>query len=121
MLSGTTLTQPGATLRFGHEVVVMPTVCALNLNGFGTKYEDLEQLEQQGWYSYRIFPMASNIQMVFYNHAGKDTLVKVLLNEREATMPQLTAVYGDVYYKWSDVRSYIRTLIDSYEKQIEHE
>lgn len=110
-----------ANLRFGHEVVVMPTVCALNLNGFGTKYEDLEQLEQQGWYSYRIFPMASNIQMVFYNHAGKDTLVKVLLNEREATMPQLTAVYGDVYYKWSDVRSYIRTLIDSYEKQIEHE
>ena len=95
-----------ASLRFGHEVVVMPTVCMLNLNGYGTRYDDLEQLEQNGWYSYRIFPMASNIQIVFYRKPGADILVKVLLNEREATMPQLTPVCGSVYYKWSDLRKY---------------
>ena len=95
-----------ASLRFGHEVVVMPTVCMLNLNGYGARYDNLEQLEQNEWYSYRIFPMASNIQIVFYRKPGADILVKVLLNEREATMPQLTPVYGSVYYKWSDLRKY---------------
>lgn len=95
-----------ASLRFGHEVVVMPTVCMLNLNGYGTRYDNLEQLEQNEWYSYRIFPMASNIQIVFYRKPGADILVKVLLNEREATMPQLTPVCGSVYYKWSDLRKY---------------
>jgi len=95
-----------ASLRFGHEVVVMPTVCMLNLNGYGARYDNLEQLEQNEWYSYRIFPMASNIQIVFYRKPDADILVKVLLNEREATLPQLTPACGSVYYKWSDLRQY---------------
>ena len=78
----------------------------LNLNGYGTRYDNLEQLEQNEWYSYRIFPMASNIQIVFYRKPGADILVKVLLNEREATMPPLTPACGSVYYKWSDLRQY---------------
>lgn len=103
-----------ASLRFGHEVVVMPTVCALNLNGYGTRYDSLEQLEQNGWYSYRIFPMGSNIQMIFYNKPGADILVKALLNEREATMPHLTPAYAGVYYKWNDVRNYLVEKIKEY-------
>lgn len=95
-----------ASLRFGHEVVVMPTVCFLNLNGYGKTYDNLEQLEPNGWYSYRIFPMASNIQMVFYRKPGSPVLVRVLLNEREATMPQLKPAYGSTFYKWDDVRAY---------------
>lgn len=106
IVNDTSKTPVTVYLRFGHEVVVMPTVCMLNLNGYGTRYDDLEQLEQKEWYSYRIFPMGSNIQIVFYRKEGADILVKVLLNEREATMPQLTPVYGNVYYKWSDLRNY---------------
>ena len=108
-----------ASLRFGHEVVVMPTVCFLNLNGYGEQFADLEDLAANGWHDNRIFPMASNIQMVFYKagisgdtgktgnpgEAAKPILVKVLLNEEEAMMPQLTPVTG-CYYKWQDVKDY---------------
>lgn len=114
-----------ASLRFGHEVVVMPTVCFLNLNGYGEQFADLESLAANGWHDNRIFPMASNIQMVFYKagisgntgisgdtgktgnpgETAKPILVKVLLNEEEAAMPQLTPVTG-CYYKWQDVKDY---------------
>ena len=99
-----------ASLRFGHEVVVMPTVCFLNLNGYGEQFADLEDLAANGWHDNRIFPMASNIQMVFYKtgnpgDSAKPILVKVLLNEEEALMPQLTPVTG-CYYKWQDVKDY---------------
>ena len=117
----TSLQPVTASLRFGHDVVVMPMVCALNLDGYGTCYDDLEQLEQKGWYSYRIFPMGSNIQMVFYRPTSQkgDVLVKALLNEHEATMPQLTPAYGKVYYKWSDVRDYIVGKIKEYDAAYE--
>ena len=95
-----------ASLRFGHEVVVMPTVCFLNLNGYGEQYADLEDLAANGWHDNRIFPMGSNIQMVFYSgEPDKPILVKILLNEEETVMPQLTPVEG-CYYKWQDVKDY---------------
>lgn len=104
-----------SSLRFGHEVVVMPTACFMNLNGYGAQYRDLNDLEKNKWFSYRIFPMGSNIQMVFYKSKKKhtqsqvegsaDTLVKFLLNEEEATVPDLTAING-CYYKWEDVKKF---------------
>lgn len=96
-----------ANLRFGHEVVVMPVVCFLNLNGYGTQYTDLEDVEKNKWYSYRIFPMGSNIQLVFYSKkkGSGDILVQILLNEEEATIPDLKPAQG-CYYKWQDLRQY---------------
>ena len=101
---------PSAHMRFGHEVVVMPTACFMNLNGAGTIYKNLDDLEKNKWYDYKIFPMASNIQIVFYrpttpNAKEEDVLVKFLLNEEEANVPDLKAVSGP-YYKWTDVKEY---------------
>ena len=106
-LLGESVKRPlAASLRFGHEVVVMPTVCFLNLNGYGEQYADLEDLAANGWHDNRIFPMGSNIQMVFYSgELDKPILVKILLNEEETVMPQLTPVEG-CYYKWQDVKDY---------------
>ncbi|MBQ0074196.1 MAG: histidine-type phosphatase [Prevotella sp.] len=96
-----------ANLRFGHEVVVMPTVCFLNLNGYGKQYDSLDEVEANEWYDYRIFPMGSNIQFIFYKgkKASDDTLVQILLNEDEATIPDLQPVTG-CFYKWQDIRKY---------------
>ena len=101
------LSVPSAHMRFGHDVVVMPAACFMNLNGAGTAY-DLDDLEKNRWYNYKIFPMASNIQIVFYRPTtpnAKDVLVKFLLNEEEANVPDLKAVKGP-YYKWTDVKAY---------------
>lgn len=120
-----------STLRFGHEVVVMPTVCFMNLNGYGKQYYNLGDLMKNKWYSYRIFPMGSNIQMVFYktkkgagsnkanatsNKANdSDILVKFLLNEEEATVPDLKAING-CYYNWQDVKNYWTNKLSKYNK-----
>jgi hypothetical protein len=109
------LPHPGATLRYGHEVNVMPLVCLLNLNGYGETIDNLEDLDDRGWYNYNIYPMGCNVQFVFYKPDGgslrdADILVKVLLNEDEATLPVKTDCAP--YYHWKDVRAYYLDKLD---------
>ena len=101
-----TITQTQATLRFGHEVCVLPLACLLELDSCGIAVNDLDQLDQY-WRNYRIFPMACNIQLVFYrpiNGKKGDILVKALLNERECALPVKTKQFP--YYRWKDLRQY---------------
>ena len=110
-----TVTQTQATLRFGHEVCVMPLACLLELDNCGMAVENLDELDTY-WRNYRIFPMACNIQLVFYRpKKGKegDILVKALLNEREAYMPVSTDQWP--YYKWKDLREYYLNKIAAFE------
>lgn len=106
------LPHPGATLRFAHECDVLPLVCLLNINGYGNPRSSLDNLDDEGWDVYNVFPMACNVQLVFYRDAKqpkKDLLVKVLLNENEATLP--IKAYKGPYYRWTDVRAYMERLL----------
>ena len=110
------LKHPGATLRFGHDTVLLPLVCLMGLNGYDKSIRDLNYLEKRGWVDYRVFPMAANVQIVFYRKSPSDSdvLLKVLLNENEATLP----LPGNQapYYRWSDFKEYYTKLLDSYEE-----
>ena len=114
------LSQPNTKveLRFGHETVLLPLICLLDINGYGFTTNDLEQLEPNGWINYRIFPMSCNLQLVFYRRSPKDraddVLFKVLLNENEATLPLPTNQAP--YYRWGDFRRYYIDKLDRYEK-----
>ena len=114
------LPQPNSKveLRFGHETVLLPLICLLDINGYGFTTNDLEQLEPNGWINYRIFPMSCNLQLVFYRRSPKDraddVLFKVLLNENEATLPLPTN--QATYYRWGDFRRYYLDKLDRYEK-----
>ena len=94
-----------ANLRFGHDGMVAPMTALMDLNGLNEEINDLDDLAAK-WRDYSIIPMACNIQLIFYRPDNStnadDVLVKVLLNETEATLP-LTSVTGP-YYKWTDVR-----------------
>ncbi|MCD8306040.1 MAG: histidine phosphatase family protein [Prevotella sp.] len=107
------LPHPGATLRFGHDTIVLPLACLLNLNGYGRLMHPLEAVEN-GWCNYRILPMGCNIQLVFYraNADDSDVWLKVLLNEEEAELP-IEPVEGP-YYRWVDFKSYYLGLLDSF-------
>lgn len=110
-----TVTQKQATLRFGHEVCVMPLACLLELGSCGAQVEDLDTLDRV-WRNYNIFPMACNVQLAFYRpKKGKsgDVLVKALLNEREMSLPIATDQYP--YYNWKDLRQYYLDKIARYE------
>lgn len=105
----------GATLRFGHDTVVLPLSCLMELGNSGVQITDLDNLDNE-WVNYRIFMMASNIQLVFYHpkKGNGDILVKALLNEREVTLP----IKSDMapYYKWTDLRTYYLNKIDKWGK-----
>ena len=118
-----TVTQTQATLRFGHEVCVMPLACLLELGNCGIAVDNLDELDKY-WRNYRIYPMASNIQLIFYKPKkslnskpsslnSPDILVKALLNEREVTLPIPTDQYP--YYNWAKLRHYYLDKLDAFD------
>ena len=95
----------GATqlrLRFGHDSGVMPLLTLLDVNGFGRSTSSLEEAVSI-FPDYNV-PMGCSIQFIFYRKPGKETLLKVLLNEREASLP-LTPV-ADTFYSWEDFKAH---------------
>lgn len=107
--------RPGATLRFGHETMVLPLTCLMEINNSGKQIKNLDDLEKEGWINARIFPMGANIQLIFYRSAAKpsEILVKALLNEEEATLP-LPKTGTPYYYKWSDFKAYYLKKLEGY-------
>ena len=119
-----TVTMTQATLRFGHEVCVMPLACLLELDNCGMAVDNLDELDKY-WRNYRIFPMGCNIQLIFYRplpikskEKGKGlpkpgpVLVKALLNEREAYLPIETNQWP--YYNWQQLREYYLKKIEDF-------
>lgn len=104
-----TRVNPGANLRFGHEVVVLPMAALMEIDSIGVAHDDLATLHRH-WRNYEVFPMASNIQMIFYRPdrqgpvRADEVLVKVLLNEREVTLP--ATPMGGPYYRWTELRKH---------------
>ena len=109
------LDQPGAQFRFGHETVLLPLICLIGVNGFDLETDNLDELEEKGWWCSSVFPMGCNLQFVFYRSDPKDqdVLFKVLLNEVEGTLP-LQPVSGP-YYRWSDFREYCLNKLSKYQ------
>lgn len=102
------------TLRFGHESCLLPLVCLLELGNCGYQTTDLSKLDAT-WRNYNIFPMASNVQFVFFHKkASDDILVKVLLNEHEMELPIECELAP--YYHWKDVEAYYRNKLKAYKK-----
>lgn len=101
----------GATLRFGHEVCVLPLASLLELDECGYSTTQADEVAAH-WRNYRIFPMASNVQFVFFrSKKSPRVLVKVMLNEREARLPIETAQFP--YYDWEEVKAYYLKKIDA--------
>ena len=104
-------------LRFGHESILLPLSVLMELNNAAYETTDLTTLADN-WRNYEIFPMGSNIQMIFYRPENDKTispdnvLVKVLLNEAEASLP-IVPVQGS-YYRWNDLRQYYMKKLDAF-------
>ena len=106
-----------ATLRFGHDTVIIPFTALLQLEkdslNAGVETGDMENLHKV-WRDYEITPMAANVQFIFYKSAkkGAPILVKAMLNEKEQNLPVKcdTATVKNCpaapYYRWDDVRTF---------------
>lgn len=104
-------------LRFGHDTGLMPLLSLMGVNNFGISSSD-PSVVIPNWTVYDI-PMACNFVLVFYrpNNGGGDTLVKVMLNGKEASLP-VESVSGP-YYSWNKLREYYSEVADKAEAEFE--
>ena len=97
-----------ADLRFGHDYVFEAFLCLINANGCGTVPQKAAEVKY--WFQNYNIPMAATLFFVFYRNRKGDILFKLVLNESEATLPQLTPVEGP-YYRWSDFTAWARSMM----------
>ena len=97
---------------------MLPLTCLLGINGFDQQFTNLEDLDTHGWINFEVFPMAANIQFVFYrkDENDLDIIFKVLLNENEATLPIPTDIAP--YYHYRDFREHYMKKINDYELKL---
>ena len=97
-----------ADLRFGHDYVLEAFMCLINANGCGTVPEKATDVKY--WFQSYNIPMAATVMFVFYKNKKDDILFKVVWNEAEATLPQLTPVQGP-YYRWADFKAWAEAMM----------
>lgn len=114
-------------LRFGHEVTLMSFFSLLDLNGSGYSTDDLESVADH-WVAYDLAHMGGNVQWVFFRDRTGNVIVKFLMNEEEATLPESVPFYKDgkgreqkPYYRWEDVRKFYQDKIDYWEDYKAHD
>ena len=73
------------TLRLGHESCLLPSVCLLELGDCAKQTADRRRLQMKLGEDYKIFPMAGNVQFVFFRKKGSDDIrcKGCCLNEHE--------------------------------------
>ena len=105
-----------ARLRFGHDVGLMCLYSLLDLDGWRTTADDPHEVAD-AWRCYRV-PMAANLQWIFYRNAAGDILVRLRVNEEDASLPVEPAVEG-IFYRWEDLRAYCLARCSEARKRIE--
>ena len=100
-----------ADLRFGHDYILEGLVTLLNVNGMGTI--PATPAEVKYWFRNFDIPMAATLLFVFYQDKKGDVLFKLLLNEKEATLPILQPVSGP-YYRWSDFLAWTDAMLQAH-------
>lgn len=92
-----------ADLRFGHDTGIAPLLSLLQVDGYNVTCSPMDIREE--WIGFKMLCMASNIQFIFYRNKADDVLVKIIRNDAETTIPELTPYQGP-YYRWEDLRAY---------------
>lgn len=100
----------GATLRFGHDGNIVPLAALMRFPGCFGYENDLSKV-YTAWADYKVSPMASNMQIVFFKGKKGDVIAKVMMNEREMTLP----IEGEAgpFYPWEKLRGYFQMLLDT--------
>eukprot|EP00123_Amoebidium_parasiticum_P011842 comp20932_c0_seq1/m.27957 comp20932_c0_seq1/g.27957 ORF comp20932_c0_seq1/g.27957 comp20932_c0_seq1/m.27957 type:complete len:500 (-) comp20932_c0_seq1:33-1532(-) len=83
-------------IRFGHAETIMPLVTLLGLFKDDFVFEantPYETFSKRNWRSSYISPFSANVWFAFYKCDEGEPLVRLLINEKEYTIPGCTNVY----------------------------
>jgi hypothetical protein len=100
----------GATLRFGHDGNVIPLAALFQFENCAP-YESNPYELYKVYSDFKISPMASNIQLIFFKNKQGDILVKFMLNEQEVAIPCATDNFP--FYRWTDARAALQQILDT--------
>ena len=92
-----------ATLRFGHDGNVIPLLALLQIENFDVAVAGPAEVYKH-WCDFKATPMASNVQIVFFENKAGDILVKFMHSENEVHVPVKTDQWP--FYHWNDVKEY---------------
>lgn len=92
-----------ATLRFGHDGNVIPLLALLQIENFDVAVAGPTEVYKH-WCDFKVTPMASNVQIIFFENKAGDILVKFMHNENEVHVPVKTDQWP--FYHWNDVKDY---------------
>lgn len=104
-------------LRFGHDSGIMPLLTFMDINGFGRSTSSFDEAAEI-FPTYEI-PMGCSVQFIFYRNDKGHTLVQILLNEKEVSVP-VKPITGP-YYDWNDFKEHYIPLIRASKEKIETE
>ena len=94
-----------ANLRFTHDSYFVPLTTILGLEGCAATFgPDIEKSATSAPLS-KVVPMAANVQMQFYRNKADEVLVRVMLNEKDATLP--IECKTAPFYPWDKFRALV--------------
>ena len=108
----------GATLRFGHDGNITPLAALMAFDGFCGEEADPAKVCEV-WTNFRVTPMASNMQAVFFRPGNSspgdslsadDVLVKFMMNEPDVLLPIESEAAP--FYRWADARRFFISRIE---------
>ena len=96
-----------AKLRFGHAETLMPLMSLLQVSGcyYLTNYFDTVA---DNWQDFAMFPMAANLQLVYFKSDSGEIYVRAEYNEKAI---KLLPGSDSEFVKWSDLRTRMLELI----------
>jgi hypothetical protein len=105
-----------ANFRFAHAETVIPFVALMGIENTDVQISNPDSVSRY-WKDYEISPMAANVQWIFYHDKARGVWVKILLNEKEMTLPVSTSRFP--YYRWETVCMYLKKRVEMAKKVLE--
>lgn len=97
--------RPAVDLRFGHDTALLRLLALMGAGNSGISLSGAENTAAE-WQTYRLTPMAANLQLAFFRNAGGDVLVSVRHNEQPVPVAGIEEAPGAPgYYRWDDLRT----------------
>ncbi|MGL5683263.1 MAG: histidine-type phosphatase [Marinifilaceae bacterium] len=89
--------------RFAYAETLIPLIALMGIPNGNVLESNPYQLCRY-WRNFEIAPMAGNLQWIFFGNKQGEILVKVLLNEKETTLPLESELTP--YYDWNKVKRF---------------
>lgn len=95
-----------ADFRFAHAETLIPFAALIGIEKADTTVADIDDVFEC-WKDYEVSPMAANIQWIFVRDSLQKVWVRILLNEHDARISNLSTTRFP-YYEWSKIVVYMR-------------